>query len=166
MILSVRLFEYEDLKKKLKKDEKIIVFSCNNCAKKCMNMGGRVGLKNLSDKLEADGYNVIHRDLCGIACSVDLILRRKNEEATAPLFEQADVIIPLACEDGEEAVGHVFPDKKIMKVTKTIGLGWGSPVDGVRLVDVLAGVPVDSGGPEGITLQQAADQLELPVGSF
>ena len=166
MILSVRLFEYEELKTKLNPKDKIIVLSCNNCAKKCVNMGGRIGLKQLSDKLEADGFNVIFRDLCGIACSVDMVGRRAVEEATAKFYEDVDVIIPLACEDGEETVKHIFPDKKIMKVTKTIGLGWASPKDGVRLVDILAGIPVDVGGPEGITLQEAAKQLKLPVGAF
>lgn len=166
MILSVRLFDYDDLKKKLDKKEKIIVFSCNNCAKKCVNLGGRVGLKALSDKLAADGFNVIHRDLCGIACSLDMIQERTKNPATSALFEKTDVIIPLACEDGEHAVKHVFPEKKVIQVTKTIGIGWSSPKDGVRLTDVLSGVPVEVPGPQGITLQEAAKQLDLPVGSF
>jgi hypothetical protein len=166
MILSARLFEYDELKKKLKKDEKIIVFSCNNCAKKCDGLGGRVGLKALCDKLEADGFNVTRRELCGIACSLDMIEERAQNEATAKVFEQADVIIPLSCEDGEHAIHHVFPHVKIVRVTKTIGIGWASPQEGVRLTDVLAGVPVKVPGPQGITLKQAADQLKLPVGAF
>jgi hypothetical protein len=166
MILSVRLFDYEELRDKLDRDDKIIVFSCNNCAKKCEALGGRVGLQKLADKLEADGFNVVLRELCGLACSLDMVEERAKNPATADIFEQADTIIPLSCEDGEHAVHHVFPDKRIFRVTKTIGIGWGSPVDGVRLTDVLADVSVEVPGPQGIKLREAAQQLGLPVGHF
>ncbi len=166
MIISLRLFEYPELRAQLQPADRVVVLSCNNCAKKCKGMGGRVGMAALADKLEADGVEVVWRELCGVACSVDLIRRRANEEATRPAFEQATAIIPLACEDGEEAVAHVFPDKKVLRVTKTLGCGWGSPKVGVRLVKALHGVPLEIDFPEGITIDEAAQRLELYAGAF
>ena len=166
MIISVRNFDYDGLKEKLTPEDKIIVFSCNNCAKKCKGLGGRAGMKSLGDKLKADGFNVILQELCGVACSLDLIRRRANEEATKALFEAADVLIPLSCEDGERALPVVFPGKRIIKVTTTLGIGWGSPKDGVRLTTPLAGVNLQIDSPQGITIDEAADQLGLYAGGF
>lgn len=166
MIISVRLVEYGKLKEQLSPEDKIIVMSCNNCAKKCMGLGGRAGLASLSDKLEADGYNVIHRELCGISCSVDLNRKRLKEDSTRTFFEEADVIIPLACEDGEDAAALAFPHAKVMRVTKTLGSGWGSPKEGVRLTEPLAGVSLKIDGLQGITIDDAAAQVGLYAGGF
>lgn len=166
MIISVRNFEYETLKNELRPEDKIIVFSCNNCAKKCKGLGGRAGMNSLGDKLESDGFNVLFRELCGVACSLDLIRKRANEQSTKAVFEEADVIIPLSCEDGERSLPVVFPDKRIIKVTKTLGIGWGSPQVGVRLTTPLSGVDLKIDSPEGITIDEAADRLGLFAGGF
>jgi hypothetical protein len=166
MIASVRRFEYPELKKQLDSDDQIVVFSCNHCAKKCKGLGGRVGLQKLSEKLEADGFHIVHKELCGLACSVDLVKRRRTDEVTRPFFERADTIIPLACEDGEATVKYVFPEKKVIKLAKNLGLGWGSPKVGVRIVQPLAGVSLQIPFPEGISLDEAAERLGLYAGSF
>jgi len=166
MIISVPRFDYDTLKSQLRPEDKIIVFSCNNCAKKCKGLGGRAGLNSLSDKLEADGYNVVLRELCGIACSLDLVRKRAKEEATREKFEQADVIIPLSCEDGEDTAIMAFPHARVLKVTKTLGIGWASPKEGVRLTTPLAGVPLKVDGPQGITIDDAAEQVGLCAGGF
>ena len=166
MIISVRLFDYDTLKGQLSPDDKIVILSCNNCAKKCKGLGGRPGLASLGDKLETDGFNVTHRELCGIACSVDLVRKRIKEEATRKFFEEADVIIPLACEDGEDACILAFPHAKVFKVTRTLGIGWGSPKEGVRLTTPVAGVDLKIDGPEGITIDEAAEQVGLYAGGF
>jgi len=100
MILSVRKKTYAELRDSLDKKHKIVVLSCNNCAKKCNGLGGRVGLAALSDKLEGDGFNVIRRELVGFGCALDLVAKRGKEDSTKDWFAEADVIIPLACEDG------------------------------------------------------------------
>ncbi|MBN1346366.1 MAG: hypothetical protein JXQ73_27005 [Phycisphaerae bacterium] len=166
MIISVRRCDYDTLKKDLDPEDKIVILSCNNCAKKCKGLGGRAGLKSLGDKLEADGYNVTHRELCGIACSLDLVRKRAKEESTKKFFAEADVIIPLSCEDGEDAAIVAFPHARVLKVTKTLGIGWGSPKEGVRLTTPLAGVAIEVNGPAGITIDEAAEQLGLLPGGF
>ena len=166
MIISVRQFDYDTLKSKLNPEDKIIVVSCNNCAKKCKGLGGRPGLAALADKLEADGFNVLRRELIGIACSVDLNAKRTKEDVTKKLFEQATVIIPLSCEEGEAAAEMAYPNAKVMKVTKTVGCGWGSPSVGVRVTTPAAGLGLSIDSPEGITIDDAAQQLGLFAGGF
>ena len=166
MIISVRQLDYDSLKSKLKPEDKIIVLSCNNCAKKCKGLGGRVGLAGLADKLEADGFNVVRRELIGLACSVDLNVKRTKEDATRKFFEEATVIIPLSCEEGEAAAEMVYSNAKVMRVTKTVGCGWGSPSVGVRVTTPAAGLDLKIDGPDGISIDEAADQLGLLAGGF
>lgn len=167
MIISVKSKNYEDLVNELKPNSKVIVLSCNNCAKKCMGLGGRVGMKALSDKLVASGVNVVRQELIGFACAIDLIAKRKIEESTAEAFRTADTILTLACEDGEVAVRNVFPDKEVPNLSKTLGIGWGSPVTGVRLTNCIAGIDLEIEDPAlGISIKDAADRLGLPVGSY
>ena len=166
MILSVRQKSYAALRDSLDRDQTIIVLSCNNCAKKCAGLGGRVGLAALADKLDHDGFKVIRRELVGFACAVDLVKKRGKDPATKAWFDEAEVIIPLACEDGEEAVKLAFPGKQVPKVNKTVGIGWGSPSAGVRITHCVAGVDLDIEDPQGITLEEAARRLGLEAGAF
>jgi len=119
MIVSLRSMTYDELKDQLSKDDKIVVWACNVCVKFC-DVGGRDHMNALADKLEADGYNVIRRELIGMSCLQDLVRKRGTDEATAKMFEEATVIIPLTCEDGNENVKHVFKGKKVIDATKTI----------------------------------------------
>lgn len=167
MLLSVRHTTYDELASSLSKENKIIVLSCNNCAKKCLGLGGRVGLKSLSDKLDRDGFNVLRRELIGGACSTDLLSKRLKEESTREWFESADTILVLACEDAEQAAQNVFPDKNIPQLNRTLGIGWGSKDCGIRLTYCVSGVDLDIKDPcEGISLQDAAEQLGLEAGAY
>ena len=166
MILSVRRMSYDDLTGLLADGDKIVVLSCNNCAKKCLGLGGRVGLAALADKLEADGHDVIRRELIGFACSVDLVGKRAKEDSTRAWFEEADVILTLACEDGEVAVRNAFPSARVPKLNRTLGIGWGSPSVGVRLTHCIGGIELDIPLPQGMPLGEAAEKLGLEAGSF
>lgn len=122
-------------------------------------------MKTLADKLENDGYNVIRRELIGMSCLQDLVRKRKTDEATAKIFEEATAIIPLTCEDGYENVKHVFKDKKVIDATKTVGLGVFSMERGMTL-----NYPFESTGLEpsvdGIPLEEAAKKLDCHTGAY
>ena len=122
MIISIRKYTYDELKGLLTKDDKIILFTCNTCIKFC-DVGGRVRTHQLADKLREDGYDVTREENVGAACLLDLIEKRGTDEATKKTFEEATVIIALTCEDGWDNIAYAFPDKKVLKVTKTLGLG-------------------------------------------
>lgn len=165
MIISLRRMTYDDLKTNLKKDDKIVVWACNNCIKFCDGLGGRESMNKLADKLEQDGYGIIRRELIGASCLLDLVRKRKMEESTAKTFEESTIILPLTCEDGYDNVKHVFNDKKVLNITKTIGLGVFSTKKGMCV-----NYPFENTGLEpsvdGIPLPEAAKKLGLHSGPY
>ena len=164
MIISLRDLSYEDLKQKLSPEDKIILYSCNACINAC-GIGGMKMMENLEELLVSDGYNVIGKDLISIGCTVNLVEKRKTEIAKKMMYEQATVIIPLICEDGFEAAGHVFNDKKVIRTAKTVGVGSFTPDRGAVLT-----APFESTGlkmnSEGYTLDEVAKELGLFAGFF
>ncbi|MFP4170896.1 MAG: hypothetical protein ACLFUV_07735 [Methanomassiliicoccales archaeon] len=164
MIISLRNMSYDELKEHLDPDDKVAVWACNFCVKFC-GVGGRENMNALADKLEDDGYRVVRRELIGMSCLQDLVRKRRTDEATAPMFEEATAIIPLTCEDGYANVKTVFNDKKVINATKTIGLGVFSVEKGMCV-----NYPFESTGleasVEGIPLQEAAERLGLHHGPY
>ena len=164
--ITVRLFDYETLKSKLKPDDRIVVLSCDGCARQSDGLGGEGGMEGLAGKLSADGFRVVHRELLPIACSPDQLSDRLQEEPVRQRFDQADVLIALACRAGEERASEALPELRMMRVTETIGRGTYSPEDGARLTEPAEGVGIAVDTPEGISLEEAAKQLGLQAGSF
>ena len=165
LTVTVRLFEYETLKAKLKPEDRIVILSCDSCAKHSGGLGGGYALDSLADKLAADGFNVIDRGLLPVGCSAEQ-LNDHIDEASRKLFEEADVIIPLSCRKGIDRAAEALPGIKILRVTKTLGAGTFSPEDGVRLTAPLDDIEIEIDGADGIALAEAADSLGLCVGSF
>jgi hypothetical protein len=165
VIISLRRLTYNELKNDLNTDDKIVVWACNNCIKFCDGLGGREAMNNLADKLATDGYAVVRRELIGCSCLLDLVQKRKTDEATTNAFNDATVIIPLTCEDGYENVKHTFDEKRVLNVTKTIGLGVFSTKTGMCI-----NYPFEATGllpsVEGMSLKEAAEKLNLHAGPF
>jgi len=165
MIISLRCMTYDELKTKLKKEDKVVVMACNNCIKFCDELGGRKSMNDLADKLEKDGYDIVRRELIGMSCLQDLVRKRKTDEATREAFEEATAIVPLVCEDGYENVKFVFSDKNVINATKTIGLGVFSTNKGMCI-----NYPFEDTGlepsVEGITLKDAAKKMGLHSGPY
>jgi len=164
MIIAMRQMTYESLRDGLDRQSRIIVLSCNNCAR-VYGLGGRVGLRSLADKLEADGFHVIRRELVGFGCALDLVAKRGKDPATKEWFDQADVILPLACEHGQEAIQMAFPDKRVPALSKTVGIGWWRP-DTVRVTHCVSGVDLQIDDPQGLPLEDVGRKLGLEVGPF
>lgn len=164
MIISMRDLTYEDLKKKLSPEDKILLYSCNACIVAC-GVGGKTRMEKLEEALISDGFNVIGKDLISIGCTMNLVKKRKTQINKKKLYEEATVIIPLICEDGYEAVQEVFNDKKTIRTTKTVGVGKFTPDRGVVLTS-----PFESTGLEksvtGYTLDQVAGKIKLHMGAF
>ena len=157
MIVVLRELDYEELKKQLDEDDRIVVWSCNDCTKYC-NLGGRENLNALADALEKDGYNVVHRELIGVGCQPPLIRLRSRHPATKDIFDSASVIIVLSCTDGYLKTQRVFKNKKVIQVGISVGLGAYSKEEGMRLV-----IPAIETGLEpsieGYSLEEAARKL-------
>jgi hypothetical protein len=164
MIIAMRRMTYAALRDSLDRRAKIVVLSCNNCAK-VYGLGGRAGLRALADKLEGDGFDVIRRELVGFGCALDLVAKRRKDPATKDWFDQADVILPLACEHGQQSIQMAFPDKLVPDLSKTVGIGWWTP-DSARLTHCVSGVDLTIDDPQGMPLEEVARRLDLEVGPF
>ncbi|AIS51334.1 hypothetical protein TKV_c01290 [Thermoanaerobacter kivui] len=167
MEIVVRTKTYDDLKAWLKPDDKIILMSCNVCAKGC-GVGGERILERLQKKLEKDGFNVIYSTLAGFTCNRDILEDLKTCPFTAKYFEEATVIIPIACHDGIENVEHVFTDKRVFHGYKSLGVGSVSVKEGIKLE-----IPFDASlieklgiGEDGIPIKDAAAKLGYYTGPF
>jgi len=66
MKVTARKYTYEDLKTKLMPEERILILSCDSCAKLNNGLGGEEGAKRLARKLMDDGFDVIHHDLLNV----------------------------------------------------------------------------------------------------
>jgi hypothetical protein len=164
--ITVRQFEYEELRRQLQPADKILIISCNACARQSDGLGGEEGLQRLSARLTADGYRVHHRELVPVACSLTLLKDRLEDEKARGLLHDADIVIPLACRAGEERIGETLPGIHMIRVTKTLGKGSYSPETGALLTDPLPDIGLEIEDPMGMLISNAAKQLGLPSGSF
>lgn len=162
MIVVLRELDYEQLKSKLDPNDRIVVWSCNDCTKYC-DLGGRKNLNTLADALEKDGYNIIRRELVGVSCQMNLIRERTKHRSVKEIFKDATAIIVIACTDGYLKVQRVFRKKKVIQVGVSVGLGTYSKKEGMRLV-----IPLEETGlepsVEGLTLEEAAKKLKMKAG--
>jgi ferredoxin len=163
MIFSLRSVSYDELKSQISKDDKIAIISCNGCVTAC-GIGGKEKLKILSRMLEADGYNVLGTDLISIACTVTLVQKHRKNPTKKDMYHDANVIIPLICENGLMAVEGVFADKKIVKIAKTLGTG-NSTMKGPLLTNPFEWTKLDVSS-DGYTIGDVASKLGLYDGFF
>ena len=159
MIISLRAVSYDELKEQLSKDDKIMLLSCNTCVVAC-GVGGLQKMTTLANMLEADGYRVLGKDLVSIGCTTNLIQRHRDDIKKRSLYEDATVILPLICENGLQAVETVFHDKKVVSITKTLGVGNFTSMGSVVLTHPFeeTGMELNS---EGYELSEVAEKLNL-----
>ena len=157
MIVVLRSMDYEQLKEQISENDKIVLWSCNDCTK-YSNLGGRKNLDALAKALEKDGYNVIHQEIIGVGCQPPLIRQRSRRPATKEIFDEATAIVVLACTDGFLKTQRVFKNAKVIQVGESVGLGVYSKAEGMKLV-----IPLEETGLppsiEGYTLEEAAKKL-------
>ncbi|QNK39916.1 2Fe-2S iron-sulfur cluster-binding protein [Caproicibacter fermentans] len=164
MIISLRSLSYENLKKQLVPEDKIVIISCDTCVKAC-GIGGSAMMSKLADMLVADGYHVLGKDLISIGCTVNLVEKHRNDIKKKDMYDAATVVIPLICQDGLEGVEYVFKDKKVICIAKTVGIGNFTMDRGAVLTH-----PFESTGlpenPNGYALSEVAEKLNLYGGFF
>ncbi|PLX30075.1 MAG: hypothetical protein C0604_09625 [Clostridiales bacterium] len=159
MIISLRSISYDDLKKQLSKDDKIVINSCSSCIVAC-GVGGTSKMETLENMLKADGYNVIGKDLISIGCTLNLVEKHRKDIKKKDMYDEATVIIPLICENGLKGIEHVFSDKKVIRIAKTLGTGNFTMDRGVVLTNPFENVPMEA-SVEGYELFEVAEELGL-----
>lgn len=156
MLISLRTKSYEDLKKELKKEDKIVLWSCDTCIR-FSGLGGIDNLQKLEDMLIADGYDVIKKELLGVSCVDEAIEDRKLDDDKREIFNAATVIVVLACDEAWEKVDHIFENIKVIRVTKSFGFGNISKERGILLTNPFEDIDVEA-KTEGIPIEEVAKQ--------
>jgi len=164
--VAVRRFDYEALRAELTPNDRIVVLSCDSCARLSDGLGGEQGLAGLADKLTADGFQVSCREVLPIACSLEQLRSCIDDQANRQLFEEADVVIPLACQAGVEKAREALPGVRVLQVTETLGKGVFSPETGARLTEPIESTGLAVDAAKGMPLDEATDRLGLHAGSF
>lgn len=157
MIISVRSLSYDELKRTLSRDDKIVLWSCDTCVKHC-GIAGMEKMAVLEDMLKEDGYNIINKELISESCQINLA--KKHKLSKEDIFNKATAIITLTCELGYQCVKAVFPKTTVIATAKTLGSGNFSNRKGPILTS-----PLPSTGlalnPEGYTLKKLAEFFNL-----
>ena len=103
------------IKAELKKDDKISIISCNQCARMC-GTGGKEGLEEMKEDLEKEGYNTVDEFIFAPVCDKDL-----DKKILKNL--KGNVILVLACDAGVLNLETMFKTKKVIAALNTHGLG-------------------------------------------
>ena len=106
--------EYETITNELSKDDTIALISCNNCVR-VAGTGGEDKMKELALRLREDGYNVKEGFLLTKACPQPYM-------GTVQLSPLVDTVIVLACTAGWSTANRVFPNRKVIRSLKDVGL--------------------------------------------
>jgi ferredoxin len=162
MIISVRSLSYDELKRNLSHDDKIVLWSCDTCVKHC-GIAGMDKMTTLADILKEDGYTVIKKELISESCQINLA--KKHKKAQEDLFNNATAIITLTCELGYQCVRNVFPKTKVIATAKTFGSGNFSNRKGPILTSPLPTTGLEL-NPEGYTLKNLVESFNLHQGFF
>jgi NAD-dependent dihydropyrimidine dehydrogenase PreA subunit len=158
MIISLRTLTYDDLKKKLSPEDKIVLWSCDTCIR-FSGLGGISKLQVLEDMLVNDGYPVIKKELLGLSCVDELVEDRKFDDNKKEIFDEATAIIVLGCEEAWERVAIAFQDKKVIQVTRSFGFGNISEERGVRLTNPFEDTEFEP-VPGGIPIEEVAKKTK------
>ncbi len=115
---------YGMIKSQLNKNDRIGLVSCNACVKFC-ETGGEEKMREMSERLKKDGFNVVDEDLIGVACDLDQVKKETFD---------GDAIIVFACDAGVENVKKLAGGKKVIAALDTVGIGTRDKEGNISLV--------------------------------
>ncbi|MBO4551816.1 MAG: hypothetical protein J5673_01295 [Candidatus Methanomethylophilaceae archaeon] len=138
MLIMARSMDYPELLGKLS-GKRVLIWTCNTCARLCNNIGGTESSERLAEKLREDGVEVVGAMSISASCLERKVMDRKEEAVS----EKPDLILSLTCSIGSSVAEKVF-GRDIINPIDTFGYGLltgdGVPV----LVRDGQGIPVDA----------------------
>jgi len=146
MILRDR--PYSELKKDLI-GKKVVIWTCNTCARLCYDIGGSESAEKLAAALREDGIEVLGVLNTSASCIEKKVMEKYDEQ----MFSGADVVLSLTCNIGALCAKRTF-GKDILNPLATVGAGFISEDrkifvceerDGVLAVRELSEIARDKG---------------------
>jgi hypothetical protein len=164
MIMTLRTLDYEGLKASLPEDARLLIWSCNTCARMCGGLGGKCSTESLANMLESDGRTVIGREVLTASCFLSAVRKRLERPEFREMVERATHVIPLTCSTGAALLLKEMPHLQMIDVGRTIGLGYLSESRGPVLTSSLLDELIVPG--DGMPLNEVAEALGLHLGPF
>lgn len=113
-MIFTKSLKYEDIIKKLDKENDIIsLVGCETCVR-VAGTGGSEVMKTLAMKLRKDGYNVKDGFLVPTACNPKLMFAKPAKDT--------NTIVSLACSAGSSNILRIFPECKMVETSEDAGL--------------------------------------------
>ncbi len=164
MIMTLRTMDYYSLKAALPEDARILIWSCNTCARICGDFGGRDSAAALEALLTEDGAEVVANETITATCFQGAVRKRLANQEFREKVLSATHVIPLTCKSGAMVLLKEMPHLEVVEVGRTIGLGFLADTGVAVLTDPLVqGLEIPE---KGMPLERAAEALGLFLGPF
>lgn len=131
MMIMAREGTYEDLAERLS-GRRVIVWTCNTCARLCNGIGGREAAGRLAEGLSEKGVDVVGVMSTSVSCMMSKVLPLADG---AP---EADVVLALTCDMGARCAGEAF-GCEVLNPLITFGPGYLDAEGRPRLCTVVCG---------------------------
>ena len=118
VLMIARDRPYSELKDDLI-GKKVVIWTCNTCARLCFDIGGTEAAERLAAKLKSDGIEV----LGVLHTSASCIEKKVRDKYSEEMFGEADVVISLTCNIGALCAKRAF-NKDILNPVATLGAGF------------------------------------------
>jgi len=99
--------------------KKVVIWTCNTCAKLCFDIGGEEAASRLAASLKKDGIEVLGVFFTGASC-IEKKVREKYDES---LFSKADVVLSMTCNIGALCAERAF-GMEVLNPIATLGAGF------------------------------------------
>jgi hypothetical protein len=154
MLMMARDRSYEELLAGMR-GKKVLIWTCNTCARLCNGIGGSESANKLSGALRKDGVDVV-----GVVDTSASCLRGKvRAKIDRTLIDECDVILSLTCDIGSLNAGKVF-GKPVVNPVITFGPGYIDE-DGILFL-----CDIEDGKDSSEPVQEVAEKAGLIVGPF
>lgn len=117
--------DYADLLEEVK-GKKVMIWTCNTCARLCYNMGGDASVQRLAERLQEDGVEIAGTGSTSAGCMISKVKKKLPET-------DADLILALTCGIGARCVLDVS-GKDVLNPVRTYGIGYMDEADDPVLV--------------------------------
>lgn len=113
--------DYSELSTLFKK-KKVLIWTCNTCARLCNRLGGLESCEKLAKRLFQDGVEVVDTVAVSASCIESNVIGKKD----IIKYNEPDIVLSITCSIGSKIVEKIFNKKTTNPITT---YGWGYIAD-------------------------------------
>ncbi|MDR1404481.1 MAG: hypothetical protein LBJ20_02795 [Candidatus Methanoplasma sp.] len=120
---------YEELRRDLR-CKKIVIWTCNTCARLCNGIGGTDSAERLAAALRSDGIDV----LGVLGTSASCLERKVRAKEDTEMIGRADLVLAMTCSIGALCAERIF-GKDVFNPLVTLGTGFADEEGKMMICD-------------------------------